>query len=193
MGIMGQIRRACLRQHCGRPFAVVLPMRTFFGPNSRRTLRPCSTLDAKIPTFLVIHTVATAGGLFTHGHTARHSSRSLNIGFKPACFSWTSRSALPQRQPSSCPHVKHVSTGRSRFIVATHSLIRSTFPPTCEVRRRGSARVRAKDTSHYHITRGILHNADSYWKHLRMIDDRPDASSKPLQPTSRAKVRRSSR
>jgi hypothetical protein len=51
-------------------------------------------------------------------------------------------------------------------------------------------RVKLEDTSHYQITRGILHNAESYWNHLRIISEQPTASSnETLQPTGRARRR----
>ena len=37
------------------------------------------------------------------------------------------------------------------------------------------SRVKLEDTSHYQITRGILQNAESYWKHLRFADDEAEA------------------
>ena len=73
---------------------------------------------------------------------------------------------------------KQVSTGRSQFIVATHSPILLTFPGADLVKFNGDAltRVKLEDTSHYQITRGILHNAESYWKHLRVTADGPGAT-----------------
>ena len=99
----------------------------------------------------------------------------------------------PQRQLVLLAHMwKQVSAGRSQFIVATHSPILLTFPGADLVMFEGGtlARVSLEDTSHYQITRGILHNAESYWKHLRVIDDQPAApSNRPRQPTSRARRR----
>ena len=73
---------------------------------------------------------------------------------------------------------KQVSTGRSQFIIATHSPILLTFPGADLVKFDGDvlARVKLEDTSHYQITRGILHNAESYWKHLRVSVDGPGAT-----------------
>jgi predicted ATPase len=95
----------------------------------------------------------------------------------------------PQRQLVLLAHIwNRVSAGKSQFIVATHSPILLTFPGADLVMFDGRtlARVTLEETSHYQITRGILHNAESYWKHLRVVDDQPSASSnEPLQPTSR--------
>jgi predicted ATPase len=85
----------------------------------------------------------------------------------------------PQRQLVLLAHMwKQVSTGRSQFIVATHSPILLTFPGADLVKFDGDAltRVKLEDTSHYQITRGILHNAESYWKHLRVTVDGPGAT-----------------
>jgi predicted ATPase len=99
----------------------------------------------------------------------------------------------PQRQLVLLAHMwSQVSAGKSQFIVATHSPILLTFPGADLVTFDGGtlARVKLEDTSHYQITRGILHNAESYWKHLRVIDEQPAApSNEPLQPTSRARRR----
>jgi predicted ATPase len=76
----------------------------------------------------------------------------------------------PQRQLVLLAHMwAQVAAGKSQFIVATHSPILLTFPGADLVTFDGAnlARVRLEDTSHYQITRGILHNAESYWKHLR--------------------------
>jgi predicted ATPase len=80
----------------------------------------------------------------------------------------------PQRQLVLLAHMwAQVAAGRSQFIVATHSPILLTFPGADLVSfdAVNLARVRLEDTSHYQITRGILHNAERYWKHLRVIDD----------------------
>ena len=82
----------------------------------------------------------------------------------------------PQRQLVLLAHMwNQVSAGTSQFIVATHSPILLTFPGADLVTFDGGtlARVKLADTSHYQITRGILNNAESYWKHLRLIDDQP--------------------
>ena len=99
----------------------------------------------------------------------------------------------PQRQLVLLAQMwNQVSAGKSQFIVATHSPILLTFPGADLLTFDGGtlARVKLEETSHYQITRGILHNADSYWKHLRLIDDPPVApSNEPLQPTRRARKR----
>jgi predicted ATPase len=99
----------------------------------------------------------------------------------------------PQRQLVLLAHMwRQVSAGRSQFIIATHSPILLTFPGADLVTFDGPtlARVTLEDTTHYQITRGILHNAESYWKHLRVIDDPPDVpSDEPVETTSRARRR----
>lgn len=83
----------------------------------------------------------------------------------------------PQRQLVLLAHMwAQVAARKSQFIVATHSPILLTFPGADLVAFDGGtlARVKLEDTSHYQITRGILHNAESYWKHLRVIDDEPE-------------------
>lgn len=95
----------------------------------------------------------------------------------------------PQRQLVLLAHMwRQVSAGRSQFIVATHSPILLTFPGADLVAFDGETltRVKLEDTSHYQITRGMLQNAESYWKHLRVADEETAAPSiKPLQPTGR--------
>ncbi|HMC78218.1 MAG TPA: AAA family ATPase [Vicinamibacterales bacterium] len=80
----------------------------------------------------------------------------------------------PQRQLVLLAHMwQQVSAGKSQFIIATHSPILLTFPGADILSFDGGTlhRVKLEDTSHYQITRGILHNAESYWKHLRAADD----------------------
>ena len=80
----------------------------------------------------------------------------------------------PQRQLVLLAHMwNRVSAGTSQFIVATHSPILLTFPGADLVTLDGGtlARVKLEETSHYQITRGILHSPESYWRHLRTIDD----------------------
>lgn len=79
----------------------------------------------------------------------------------------------PQRQLVLLAHMwNQVSAGRSQFIVATHSPILLTFPGADLVAFDGGTltRVKLEDTPHYQITRGILQNPESYWKHLRADD-----------------------
>ena len=72
---------------------------------------------------------------------------------------------------------RQVSAGRSQFVIATHSPILLTYPGADLIAFDGDklTRVSLEDTSHYQITRGILQNAESYWKHLRGAPD--DAST----------------
>jgi predicted ATPase len=75
----------------------------------------------------------------------------------------------PQRQLVLLAHMWNmVSKGASQFVVATHSPILLTFPGADLVAFDGRTleRVKLEDTSHFQITRGILQNPGSYWKHL---------------------------
>jgi predicted ATPase len=80
----------------------------------------------------------------------------------------------PQRQLVLLAHMwQQVNGGKSQFIIATHSPILLTFPGADILSFDGGVltRVKLEDTSHYQITRGILSNAESYWRHLRATDD----------------------
>ena len=65
--------------------------------------------------------------------------------------------------------VKH---GKTQFIVATHSAILLTYPDARIVSFDEPClkTVALEDTSHYQITRRILHNPASYWNHLADMD-----------------------
>jgi predicted ATPase len=76
----------------------------------------------------------------------------------------------PQRQLALLAHMSNlVTAGRSQFIIATHSPILLTFPGAQILSFDGQTiqRVSLEDTSHFQITKGILHNPAVYWKHLR--------------------------
>jgi hypothetical protein len=62
-----------------------------------------------------------------------------------------------------------VATGKSQFIIATHSPILLTFPGAqiLSFDRDLLFSVSPEDTSHFQITKGILQNPAVYWKHLR--------------------------
>jgi predicted ATPase len=103
----------------------------------------------------------------------------------------------PQRQLVLLAHMwNQVSKGRSQFIIATHSPILLTFPGADLLAFDGEAvtRVALEETSHYQITRGILQNAESYWKHLRTVDENPGAPpvTEP-EPTTALRARRAKR
>jgi predicted ATPase len=103
----------------------------------------------------------------------------------------------PQRQLVLLAHMwRQVAAGKSQLIVATHSPILLTFPGADLVSFDGATltRVKLEDTSHYQITRGILHNAESYWKHLQVINDPPASSpNQPPRPARRAQQTRRAR
>lgn len=76
----------------------------------------------------------------------------------------------PQRQLVLLAHMAMLAdAGDTQFIVATHSPILLTFPGAQILSFDGEAvsEVSLEDTSHYQVTRGILQNRDSYWRHLR--------------------------
>jgi predicted ATPase len=76
----------------------------------------------------------------------------------------------PQRQLALLAHMSAlVTSGKSQFIVATHSPILLTFPGAQILTFDGDAvrQIPLEETSHYQITKGILHNPGAYWKHLR--------------------------
>lgn len=63
---------------------------------------------------------------------------------------------------------ERVRAGATQLIVATHSPILMTFPGAAilELTDRGIAETTLAETSHYQITRGILTQPESYWRHL---------------------------
>ena len=76
----------------------------------------------------------------------------------------------PQRQLTLLALMHNmVSNGMTQFIVATHSAILLTYPGARIVSfdHPQLKSVTLADTSHYQITKRILHHPDSYWNHLR--------------------------
>lgn len=76
----------------------------------------------------------------------------------------------PQRQLALLAQMSTlVATGRSQFIIATHSPILLTFPGAQILAFDGNAiqQVSLEETSHFQITKGILQNPGVYWKHLQ--------------------------
>ena len=102
----------------------------------------------------------------------------------------------PQRQLALLAHMSNLVAGnRSQFIIATHSPVLLTFPGA-QILSFDDGRIRRvalEDTSHYQITRGILHNPAVYWRHLQAsagTEDPPPASP-PRRSTPRgARLRR---
>ena len=75
----------------------------------------------------------------------------------------------PQRQLSLLALLHaFVASGNTQVFIATHSPILMTYPGADIISFDGGRleRVRLEDTPHYQITRGILENPGSYWKHL---------------------------
>ncbi len=60
-------------------------------------------------------------------------------------------------------------SGRSQFLIATHSPILMTYPGAQIISfdTGALAPITLEETSHYLITKGILEKPDRYWKHLR--------------------------
>jgi predicted ATPase len=76
----------------------------------------------------------------------------------------------PQRQLALLAHMSAlVATGRSQFIIATHSPILLTFPGAQILSFDGDVLhpISIEETSHFQITKGILQNPAVYWKHLQ--------------------------
>jgi predicted ATPase len=79
----------------------------------------------------------------------------------------------PQRQLALLANMAKLAKGGDvQFIVATHSPIILTFPNAVLWSFDGEriAPTRLEDTSHFHITKGILDSPARYWKHL-LSDD----------------------
>lgn len=80
----------------------------------------------------------------------------------------------PQRQLSLLTRMSQlVDSGKTQFIIATHSPILMTFPDAeiVTLDNLPPSRIGLRETSHYQITRGILESPERYWKHL--ADDAP--------------------
>lgn len=76
----------------------------------------------------------------------------------------------PQRQLALLALIYDlVKTGKSQFLIATHSPILMTYPDAQIISfdqvPLGSTTL--EETSHYQITKGILEQPGSYWKHLK--------------------------
>ena len=81
------------------------------------------------------------------------------------------------------------ATGKSQFIIATHSPILLTFPGAQILSFDGDALrpTSLEDTSHFQITKGILQNPAVYWRHLQesgAAQEEP-VDTRPLEPRSR--------
>jgi len=82
----------------------------------------------------------------------------------------------PQRQLALLARMAElVRAGKSQFIIATHSPILLTFPDAdiISLDQTPLRSVSLEETSHYQITRGILENPGSYWRHF-VKDGDPD-------------------
>ncbi len=75
----------------------------------------------------------------------------------------------PQRQLALLALMHdRVRSGQTQLIIATHSPILMTFPGAeiLELTDQGIRPTSLTETSHYQITRGILAQPESYWRHL---------------------------
>jgi predicted ATPase len=85
----------------------------------------------------------------------------------------------PQRQLVLLSKMAELArTSTVQFIVATHSPIILTFPRATLLSFDGGdiAPIALEDTSHFHITKGILDSPQRYWKHLLDDAHHPDAA-----------------
>ena len=102
----------------------------------------------------------------------------------------------PQRQLALLAHMSNlVATGKSQFIIATHSPILLTFPGSQILSFDGDALrpTSIEETSHFQMTKGILQTPAVYWQHLeeRADDQKEPLDSRPRRSKSR-RVGRSS-
>ena len=96
----------------------------------------------------------------------------------------------PQRQLALLAHMSAlVATGKSQFIIATHSPILLTFPGAQILSFDGDVLrpTSLEDTSHFQITKGILQSPSLYWKHLeaRVDDGQEPPDARPRRSKSR--------
>ena len=80
----------------------------------------------------------------------------------------------PQRQLTLLTQMSRlVRRGGVQFVIATHSPILMTFPGATILQFDGGRiePTRLQDTSHYHITKGILDHPERYWQHLSRDED----------------------
>ena len=80
----------------------------------------------------------------------------------------------PQRQLALLTRMADLAaTGRTQFIIATHSPVLLTFPHAdiVSLDHTPIRSVKLEDTSHYQITRGILEAPERYWRLLRSETD----------------------
>jgi predicted ATPase len=101
----------------------------------------------------------------------------------------------PQRQLALLAQMSLlVATGKSQFIIATHSPILLTYPGAQILSFDGDALhpVSLEDTSHFQITKGILQNPGSYWKHLQSsAADENESTDRQARRTKGRERRRS--
>jgi predicted ATPase len=101
----------------------------------------------------------------------------------------------PQRQLALLAQMSWlVGTGKSQFIIATHSPILLTFPGARILSFDGDVLhpISIEETSHFQITKGILQNPAVYWKHLRETETARDTPVDTESRKSRTRRRRRS-
>lgn len=112
-------------------------------------------------------------------HTQSHGEAFLaimNNRFEEGLFLLDEpESALsPQRQLALLALMyQRTRGGKSQFLIATHSPILMTYPHARIVSFDGEKleTLGFEETTHYQITRGILDSPESYWRHLRQVDN----------------------
>jgi predicted ATPase len=108
-------------------------------------------------------------------HTRSHGEALLailqhRIGPGLLLFDEPESALSPQRQLALLAQMAMlVAEGATQFIIATHSPILLTFPGAQILAFDGDSvrQVALEDTSHFQITKGILHNPGAYWRHLQ--------------------------
>jgi predicted ATPase len=112
-------------------------------------------------------------------HTRSHGEAFLEVfsaWLKPGIILMDEPEAAlsPQRQLVLLSKMARLAkSGNVQFIVATHSPIILTFPNAALLSFDGGniMPTRLEDTSHFHITKGILESPQRYWKHLLNRDE----------------------
>ena len=80
----------------------------------------------------------------------------------------------PQRQLTLMAIMaKLLKSGKTQFIIATHSPILMTFPGSkiLSLDSGSIAETALEDTQHYQLTRGVLEYPEKYWRHLTEEED----------------------
>jgi predicted ATPase len=169
------------------------PLASFIRPSFRRRPRDAYFLRAEFQAHLAsLLDARNADPDFTDDAYGRYGGRSLHclshgeaflailknrVRTGLMLFDEPESALSPQRQLALLALMSTlVATGESQFIIATHSPILLTFPGA-QILSFDGDRVHPtdlEDTSHFQITKGILQNPQSYWKHLKPSDPAAD-------------------